>query len=168
MQNNSFLFNRRSILMGLLSGFFGFFLGPLQALSFSKTSEDEWFLTPDEWRKRLSPAAYNVLRDEGTERPFTSELNNEKREGTFYCAACEAPLFSSKTKFDSGTGWPSFWEPLEGSIEKKSDYKLIVRRTEYHCKTCGGHQGHVFDDGPRPTGKRYCNNGIALIFRSSI
>ena len=120
---------------------------------------------PDaEWRQRLSPAAYDVLRHEGTERPFTSALNNEKRAGTYQCAGCELALFASNAKFDSGTGWPSFFAALPGALETRTDYKLILPRTEYHCARCGGHQGHVFDDGPRPSGKRYCNNGVALKF----
>jgi len=120
--------------------------------------------TPDEWRKSLTPAQFNVLREEGTERPFTSPLNNEKRKGTFVCAACDLPLFDSKTKFESGTGWPSFFDVIPGRVETMTDHKLIMARTEYHCARCGGHQGHVFDDGPKPTGLRYCNNGIALKF----
>jgi peptide-methionine (R)-S-oxide reductase len=105
-----------------------------------------------------------VLRLEGTEPPFTSPLNGEKRKGTFHCAGCDLPLFSSATKYDSGTGWPSFWQPLPQAIATKLDFKLIVPRREYHCRRCGGHQGHVFGDGPRPTGQRYCNNGVALRF----
>ena len=120
--------------------------------------------TPDEWRNILTPAQFSVLREEGTERPFTSPLNNEKRKGTFVCAGCDLPLFDSKTKFESGTGWPSFFDVIPGRVETSTDHKLIMARTEYHCARCGGHHGHVFDDGPKPTGLRYCNNGIALKF----
>ncbi len=117
-----------------------------------------------QWRTELSPEAYQVLRREGTERAGTSPLNDEKRKGTFVCAGCGTPLFTSDMKFDSGTGWPSFFETLPGVFETKRDFKLIWPRTEYHCATCGGHHGHVFDDGPAPTGLRYCNNGVALKF----
>lgn len=120
--------------------------------------------TNAEWKKRLTPQQYNVLREEGTERPFTSSLLNEHREGIFACVACSLPLFTSKQKFDSGTGWPSFFDSLKGHVETKSDYTLLAQRTEYHCARCGGHHGHVFDDGPKPTGLRYCNNGVALQF----
>jgi len=120
--------------------------------------------TPEEWRKVLTPEQFYILREEGTERPFTSPLNKEKRKGTFVCAGCDLALFKSETKYDSGTGWPSFYAPIAGALLTKSDYKLIVERTEYHCRRCGGHQGHVFDDGPKPTGLRYCNNGVALKF----
>lgn len=117
-----------------------------------------------EWRELLAPRAYEILRKEGTERAYTSQLNDEKRPGIFLCAACLLPLFDAKTKFDSGTGWPSFWEPIKGRLKTKSDYKLVLPRTEYHCGRCGGHQGHIFKDGPPPTGERWCNNGLALRF----
>jgi peptide-methionine (R)-S-oxide reductase len=120
--------------------------------------------TEAEWRRLLTPAQFAVLRQEGTETPFTSPLNNEKRKGTFVCAGCELPLFESRTKYDSGTGWPSFYDCIKGAVESKVDHKLIMPRDEYHCARCGGHQGHVFDDGPKPTGLRYCNNGVALKF----
>lgn len=121
-------------------------------------------LSDEEWKKRLTPAQYDILRHEGTERPGSSALNNEKRKGSYHCAGCDLPLFSSDTKFESGTGWPSFYASLPGAFETKTDYKLIVPRTEYHCARCEGHHGHIFDDGPRPTGKRYCNNGVVLKF----
>ena len=117
-----------------------------------------------DWQKQLTSAQYNVLRHEGTERPFTSNLLNEHRNGTFACAACGLDLFRSSYKFDSGTGWPSFFDAIPGHIETKKDYALIMERTEYHCARCGGHQGHIFNDGPQPTGLRYCNNGVALKF----
>jgi len=117
-----------------------------------------------EWKKLLTPEQYDVLREEGTEAPFTSPLNDEHRSGMFSCAACGLELFPSKFKFDSGTGWPSFFDYIPGHIETKTDYKLIAPRTEYHCARCGGHHGHVFKDGPEPTGLRYCNNGVALKF----
>ncbi|WP_425228458.1 peptide-methionine (R)-S-oxide reductase MsrB [Sphingomonas sp.] len=117
-----------------------------------------------EWRRRLGPAAYDVLRHEGTETPFTSPLNSEHRAGTFACRGCALPLFASRTKFDSGTGWPSFWQPLANAVSTRNDASLMMARTEVHCRRCGGHLGHVFDDGPRPTGKRYCMNGVAMTF----
>ncbi|MFN0151341.1 MAG: peptide-methionine (R)-S-oxide reductase MsrB [bacterium] len=118
----------------------------------------------DEWRKIVDGRAFNVLFEEGTEPAFTSALNKEKRTGTFICAACNLPLFASASKYDSGTGWPSFFAPIAGHVAFSKDHKLIYERTEYHCARCGGHQGHVFDDGPRPTGQRWCNNGVALKF----
>ena len=116
------------------------------------------------WSALLPAAAYRVLFDQGTEAPGSSALNDEQRDGTFVCAACFLPLFDSATKYDSGSGWPSFWQPLPGAIETSIDFKLIYPRTEYHCTHCGGHQGHVFADGPPPTGQRYCNNGLSLLF----
>ncbi|MGF1615366.1 MAG: peptide-methionine (R)-S-oxide reductase MsrB [Gammaproteobacteria bacterium] len=121
-------------------------------------------LSEDEWRRRLSAEQFRVLRQEHTERAFTSPLDKENRTGIYYCVGCDLPLFTSAMKFDSGTGWPSFYDVLPGHVQTKRDYKLIWPRTEYHCARCGGHHGHVFKDGPPPTGLRYCNNGIALRF----
>ena len=121
-------------------------------------------LSKDEWRKRLDKMAYYVLREEGTERAGTSPLNNEKRPGVFACAGCDLPLFTSDMKYDSGTGWPSFFTTIPGVFGTKKDFALFAQRIEYHCIRCGGHHGHVFDDGPKPTGQRWCNNGVALKF----
>jgi peptide-methionine (R)-S-oxide reductase len=125
---------------------------------------DRLELSDAEWRKRLTPEQFQVLRKAGTERAFTSALNDEKRKGTFHCVACDLPLFGSEMKYESGTGWPSFFKTLPDAFETSTDYLLIYPRTEYHCARCGGHHGHVFDDGPQPTGKRWCNNGVALKF----
>lgn len=116
------------------------------------------------WRKNLTDDQFDVLFHEDTERPWTSAFNKEKRDGTFLCAACNQPLFDAKTKYDSGTGWPSFWNALPDAVGTRTDYKLLYPRTEYHCARCGGHQGHIFKDGPKPSGLRYCNNGVALQF----
>ncbi len=120
--------------------------------------------TKAEWRKMLSPAAYDVLREDGTERPGSSALNAEKRLGVFVCAGCSLPLFTSAMKYESGTGWPSFFTSIPGAFATSRDFKLVLPRTEYHCAKCGGHHGHVFDDGPPPTRQRWCNNGVALRF----
>ena len=121
--------------------------------------------TDAEWRAQLTPQQYEILRKEGTERPWTSPLLNEHRKGTFACAGCELPLFSSETKFESGTGWPSFFKPLENAVATREDRTFGMKRVEVHCRRCGGHLGHVFDDGPKPTGLRYCMDGYALNFR---
>lgn len=124
----------------------------------------DFTLTDAEWRRKLSPEAYRVLRGQGTERAGSSPLDREKRAGTFHCAGCDQKLFASSTKFDSGTGWPSFYAPLDGAIGTSEDSSFFMRRTEVHCSRCGGHLGHVFDDGPKPTGLRYCMNGVSLTF----
>lgn len=164
MNSKSWLFSRRSLLLATIIGTSSITWWPKSVLADVRATDPDWSFTDEQWRDRLSAQAYNVLRQEGTEQPFTSPLNSEKRPGTYSCAGCYLPLFSSSTKFDSGTGWPSFWQPLADALVTKIDFRLIIPRTEYHCHRCGGHQGHVFSDGPLPTGKRYCNNGVALAF----
>jgi peptide-methionine (R)-S-oxide reductase len=159
------MMTRRHVLMG------GAGLMALLSLPFVPRGADgaegsfEVTRTDAEWRRMLSPEAYRILRKEGTERPYSSPLNKEKRAGTFACAGCALPLFSSRTKFESGTGWPSFWKPLEDAVATRKDRSLGMVRTEVHCRRCGGHLGHVFRDGPPPTGLRYCINGAALAFQ---
>lgn len=121
--------------------------------------------TEAEWKKMLTPAEFKILRKKGTERPGSSKLNAEKRDGTFHCRGCDLPLYSSKTKYESGTGWPSFWQPLENAILTRPDNSFFMKRTEVICRRCGSHIGHVFEDGPRPTGLRYCMNGLAMTFK---
>jgi peptide-methionine (R)-S-oxide reductase len=149
--------------MASLSGFFK----ALRGSGEMEAKKDEVFTvqkSDDEWRKELGAAQYQVLREHGTERAGTSPLNNEKREGVFHCAGCGQDLFVSGTKYESGSGWPSFYKPLDGAVEESRDSKFGMVRTEVHCSRCGGHLGHVFDDGPAPTGQRYCMNGVSLKF----
>ncbi len=154
-------FSRRDLLAVAVVCWVGGGTIPARAAARARFAVD---LTPAQWRVRLAPAAYAVLREEGTERPFSSPLNNEHRAGIFACGGCALPLFASATKFDSGTGWPSFYAPLKNAVGSRVDGTLGMTRTEVHCRRCGGHLGHVFDDGPKPTGLRYCMNGVALTF----
>jgi peptide-methionine (R)-S-oxide reductase len=154
--------SRRNLLQLLMLGGAGLALGTMPALA---KGGYEVTHTEGEWRKLLSPEAYQVLREQGTEAPFTSPLLKEHRRGTFTCAGCALPVFSSTTKFDSGTGWPSFWKPLQNAVLTTTDNSWLESRTEVHCRRCGGHLGHVFDDGPQPTGLRYCMDGVALGFK---
>jgi peptide-methionine (R)-S-oxide reductase len=148
-----------------LAGLTGLFLGTRASGAGAETQRSyEITKTDAEWKAQLSPEAYKVLRHEGTERPFTSPLNDEHRTGTFHCKGCALPLFSSTTKFDSGTGWPSFYAPLDNAVEEISDTSFFMTRTAINCRRCGGHLGHVFNDGPKPTGLRYCMNGVAMTF----
>ncbi len=163
------LMKRRSFLHGLALLPALPLLSPVIRPAYAETTATAAGITPlhksnEAWSEILEPDAYAVLFEESTERPNTSPLNHEKREGTYICAACNLPLFLSENKFDSGTGWPSFTQPIAGHTGSKRDFKLIWPRTEYHCIRCGGHQGHLFNDGPAPRGERWCNNGVALQF----
>lgn len=158
------MLSRRHLLHSL-GGFAAVFIGSLKMLHAAEADKVyEVSFSDVEWRKKLTPDQYAVLRHEGTERPFTSQLLHEERAGNFACAGCSLPVFSSKTKFDSGTGWPSFWAPLDNSVEEIQDRSYGMLRTAVSCRRCGGHLGHVFDDGPKPTGLRYCMNGVAMKF----
>jgi peptide-methionine (R)-S-oxide reductase len=158
--------NRRQVLRGFtaLAGGMCALRGALFSPDLHAAESFEVMHTDAEWRKLLTSQQFRILRQAGTERPFSSPLDHEKRAGVFVCAGCKLPLFSSQTKFDSGTGWPSFWKPLEKAVAKSTDTTLGITRDEVHCRRCGGHLGHVFDDGPPPTGLRYCMNGDAMIF----
>lgn len=158
------MFDRRSLLGGSAAAAIALWIGAAEAGEGGPRPKAPFQLADAEWRKRLSPQAYAVLRQAATERAFTSPLNEEKRRGTFICAGCEQKLFDSRTKYESHTGWPSFWRPLPKAIGTSIDRDIGVARTEVHCARCGGHLGHVFNDGPMPTGLRYCMNGVAMKF----
>ena len=157
MNRRSFLFRSTALAAGAAA------LPPAVAIA-QGASSDKVVKSAAEWKKVLTPEQYHVLREEGTERAFTSPLNDEKRKGVFVCAGCAWPVFTSAMKFDSGTGWPSFFTTIPGAFETSRDFRILYPRIEYHCAKCGGHHGHVFDDGPRPTFQRWCNNGVALRF----
>jgi peptide-methionine (R)-S-oxide reductase len=160
------MINRRIVLLASAALCAIAFEGRGDAQTMSTMTDTDWLNLPDaEWKKRLSPEQYNILRKHGTERAGTSALNHEKRKGVFECAGCALPLFSADTKFESGTGWPSFFKPLDNAVETKTDKSFFMARTEVHCRRCQGHLGHVFDDGPKPTGLRYCMNGLSLKFQ---
>ena len=165
MQTMTSAFDRRRFLMGSGLALAAAACAPRQAMAADAYASSSWRKLSDaDWKKQLPPASYDVLRHEGTERPGTSPLLGEHRKGTFACLGCGLALFKSDWKFESGTGWPSFYTEIAGALGKKNDLAIGIPRTEYHCAQCLGHQGHVFNDGPRPTGLRYCNNGVALKF----
>ncbi|MDX2265942.1 MAG: peptide-methionine (R)-S-oxide reductase MsrB [Hyphomicrobiales bacterium] len=155
---------RREVTLGLAAAALTASVFARKTVTAATDGQFEVNLSTDEWRKRLTKEQFYVLREHGTERAGTSPLDREKRAGVFSCAGCDLPLFSSETKYDSGTGWPSFWAPIENAVRTKEDRSFFMVRTEVHCRRCGGHLGHVFDDGPPPTGKRYCMNGVAMTF----
>ena len=165
MSRREFLKANTLIASGLCAGAFASGAGITAAIARERSAAFEILRSPQVWKKLLSPGQYAVLREEATEKKYSSPLLNEKREGTYHCAGCDLPVYSSKTKYDSRTGWPSFWDANSNAIGTREDNSLFPTRTEVHCRRCGGHFGHIFNDGPQPTGKRHCLNGLALIFR---
>jgi len=163
MHRRAFLASTAAVALGSTA----VFMGRRPAAARNENAKFEITLTEEEWRERLTPEQYHILRDHGTERPFSSPLDDEERAGVFHCAGCDQELYLSSTKFDSRTGWPSFWDDIKGKVGTSVDYKLIFPRTEVHCSRCGGHLGHVFKDGPAPTGDRHCLNGLSLTFKPS-